>query len=49
METKNQIIQNYAMGLLTPGELVCQLKPYYNKLTPFEILKSVNAKLSCNK
>lgn len=49
MRTKEQIIQEYAMGLLTPGELVCQLKPYYNKPCPFKIFKSVNAKLSYNK
>ena len=49
MRTANQIIQDYAMGLLTPGELVCQLKPYYNGLSAFQILKEVNAKLSSNK
>ena len=49
MRTKNQIIQDYEMGLLTPGELVFQLRPYYNKLNPFEIFKIVKTELSSNK
>ena len=42
METKEEIIQAYAMGMLTPGELVSQLKPYYNKLNPFQIINTIN-------
>tara|TARA_R100000541_G_scaffold37448_2_gene45344 strand:- start:379 stop:582 length:204 start_codon:yes stop_codon:yes gene_type:complete len=42
MRTKEEIIQAYAMGLLTPGELVSQLKPYYNKLNPFQIINTIN-------
>lgn len=49
MRTKDEIIQEYAMGLLAPGELVCQLKPYYKELCAFKIFKHVNAKLSNNK
>ena len=41
MKTKEEIIQAYAMGLLTPVELVSQLKPYYNKLNPFQIFNTV--------
>ena len=41
MRTKEEIIQAYAMGLLTPGELVSQLKPYYNKLNPFQIINTI--------
>lgn len=37
-----RIVQAYKMGFLTPGELVSQLKPYYNKLNPVEILNAVN-------
>ena len=37
-----RILQQYKMGFLTPGELVSQLKPYYNLLSPVEILNAVN-------
>ena len=37
-----RIVQQYKMGFLTPGELVSQLKPYYNLLSPVEILNVVN-------
>lgn len=45
METKEEIIQAYAMGMLTPGELVSQLKPYYKKLNPFQIINTINTML----
>ncbi len=42
MRTSEQIIQEYAMGLLMPGEAVSQLKPYYKGLNPVQIINTIN-------
>lgn len=42
MRTKEQIIQEYAMGMLLPGELLCQLKQYYPSLNAMQVMRTVN-------
>jgi len=42
MRKAEQIIQEYAMGFLTPGELVSQLKHHYKGLNPLQIMNTVN-------
>ena len=41
MKPQEQIIQEYAMGFITPGELVSQLKPHYKGLNPLQIMNTV--------
>lgn len=42
MRTKEQIIQEYVMGILLPGEFLCQLKHYYPRLNAMQVMRTVN-------